>query len=115
MDGNLNYPYQAAHVWIYKLLCIFVVRLWQKALLQRCSSVQSNFRVNILHKSIAGRYRPVRVADGPITVRCRFINNASWVNETPTLVGHCVSLSRERCKWKEELAVRQISEGKRKN
>ena len=25
--------------------------------------------VSILYKSIAGRYRPVRVADGPITVR----------------------------------------------
>ena len=36
--------------------------------------------VSILHKSIAGRYRPVRVADGPITARCRFIKNASWVN-----------------------------------
>ena len=34
--------------------------------------------VNILHKSIAGRYRPVRVADGPITARCRFMENASW-------------------------------------
>ena len=34
---------------------------------------------SILHKSIAGRYRPVRVADGPITDRCRFIKNASWV------------------------------------
>ena len=34
--------------------------------------------VSILHKSIAGRYRPVRVADGPITGRYRFINNASW-------------------------------------
>ena len=33
--------------------------------------------VSILHKSIAGRYRPVRVADGPITARCRFIKNAS--------------------------------------
>ena len=33
---------------------------------------------SILHKSIAGRYRPVRVADGPITARCRFIKNASW-------------------------------------
>ena len=29
-------------------------------------------------KSIAGRYRPVRVADGPITARYRFIKNASW-------------------------------------
>ena len=30
-----------------------------------------------LYKSIAGRYRPVRVADGPITTRYRFIKNAS--------------------------------------
>ena len=29
--------------------------------------------VSILYKSIAGRYRPVRVADGPITDYCRFI------------------------------------------
>ena len=31
-----------------------------------------------LYKSIAGRYRPVRVADGPIKARFRFIKNASW-------------------------------------
>ena len=37
----------------------------------------TDFPVSILHKSIAGRYRPVRVADGPITARCRFIKNAS--------------------------------------
>ena len=37
------------------------------------------FPVSILHKSIAGRYRAVRVADGPITARCRFIKNDSWV------------------------------------
>ena len=35
--------------------------------------------VSILHKSIAGRDRPVRVADGPITARHWFIKNASWV------------------------------------
>ena len=34
--------------------------------------------VTILYKSIAGRYRPVRVADGSITARYRFIKNASW-------------------------------------
>ena len=34
--------------------------------------------VSILHKSIAGRYRPVRVADGSITSRCRFMQSASW-------------------------------------
>ena len=39
----------------------------------------SIYPVSILHKSIAGRNRPVRVADGPITARCRFIKNASWV------------------------------------
>ena len=37
------------------------------------------FPGSILHKSIAGRYRPVRVADGPITARYRFIKNTSWV------------------------------------
>ena len=34
--------------------------------------------IRSLHKSIAGRYQPVREADGPITARCRFIKNASW-------------------------------------
>ena len=33
---------------------------------------------SILYKSIADRYRPVRVADGPKTARYRFIKNASW-------------------------------------
>ena len=37
------------------------------------------YPISILHKSIAGRSRPVRVADGPITARCRFMKNASWV------------------------------------
>ena len=31
---------------------------------------------SIFYKSISGRYRPVRVADGPITARYRFIKNA---------------------------------------
>ena len=34
--------------------------------------------VSILYISIAGHNQPVRVADGPITARCRFIKNASW-------------------------------------
>ena len=38
----------------------------------------SLYPVSILYKSITGRY--YRVADGPITARCRFIKNASWVN-----------------------------------
>ena len=35
--------------------------------------VVSYVPVSILHKSIAGRYRPVRVADGPIMARYRFM------------------------------------------
>ena len=31
------------------------------------------YSVSILHKSIAGRYQPVRVAVGPITTRYRFM------------------------------------------
>ena len=34
--------------------------------------------VSILYKSIAGCYRPVRVADGPITAHYRFIKNTRW-------------------------------------
>ena len=40
-------------------------------------SNKKNIPASILYKSIAGRYRPVRVADGPITARYRFIKNAS--------------------------------------
>ena len=39
----------------------------------------NTFPISILYKSIAGRYHPVKVADGPITARCRFMKNASWV------------------------------------
>ena len=42
--------------------------------------------VSILHKSITGHYRPVRIADGPITARYRFIKNASW--EQTTMKAH---------------------------
>ena len=35
------------------------------------STVSKN-PVSILRKSISGRHRPVRVADGPMTARCRF-------------------------------------------
>ena len=33
---------------------------------------------SILHKSIAGHYRPVSYPDGPITARYRFMKNAYW-------------------------------------
>ena len=55
--------------------------------------LSTTYPVSILYKSIAGRYRRVRVADapitaryrfiknrdGPMTARYRFIKNASWV------------------------------------
>ena len=34
--------------------------------------------VSILYKSIAGGYRPLRVADKQIMARYRFLKNASW-------------------------------------
>ena len=40
--------------------------------------MRNNHPVSILYKSIAGRYRPVRAAGGPITARYKFIKNASW-------------------------------------
>ena len=40
----------------------------------------SNFPASILHKSIAGHYRPVSYPDGPITARYRFMQNAYWVS-----------------------------------
>ena len=43
-----------------------------------CAQRRSDHPVSILHKSIAGRYWSVRVADGPIKARCRFIKNACW-------------------------------------
>ena len=41
------------------------------------TSAPSYYPVSILYKSIAGRYRPIRVADGPRTALYRFIKNAS--------------------------------------
>ena len=40
-----------------------------------CTTLQAARMIpaSILHKSIAGRYRSVRVADGPITARYRFM------------------------------------------
>ena len=40
---------------------------------------------SILYKSKAGHYRPVSYPDGSITVRCRFIKNAYWIEPLSTL------------------------------
>ena len=48
--------------------------------------------VSILYKSIAGRYRPVRVADGPITARYRFIKNASRDIANDSITGYFVPM-----------------------
>ena len=61
---------------LFLLFQVQVDRRIQNTLQILCFS--ETIPVSILHNSIAGRYRPVRVADGPITVRCRFIKNTSW-------------------------------------
>ena len=38
------------------------------------------YPASTLHKSTAGRYRPVSYPDGPITARYKFIKNAYWVS-----------------------------------
>ena len=43
------------------------------------SGPKSRYPASILHKSIAGRYRPVSYPDGPIAARYRFMQNAYWV------------------------------------
>ena len=53
------------------MISVFAVRMKKAWVL--------SYPVSILYKSIAGRYRPVRVADGPITACYRFIKNACWV------------------------------------
>ena len=37
------------------------------------------YPASIIYKSTAGRYRPVRYPDGPITARYKFIKNAYMV------------------------------------
>ena len=49
-----------------------------KASLRTRTGEGTNNLFSILYKSIAGRYRPVMVADGPITARYRFIKNDYW-------------------------------------
>ena len=55
-------------------------RPWKvhRSLLHASISILRLNPVSILHRSIAGRNRPVRLADGPIMARCRFIKNTSW-------------------------------------
>ena len=71
--------------WFYKLTIKALIRLrgcavWSGTLLSHMPEdmFSHGATVSILYKTIAGRYRPVRVADGPITVRYRFIKNARW-------------------------------------
>ena len=63
-------------------VCIYIAGNWFHNCVIDIVQIRSVFcayPVSILYKSTAGRYRPVIVADGPITARYRFIKNASWV------------------------------------
>ena len=59
--------------------------------------------VSILFKSIAGRYRPVRVADGPITAPYRFIKNASWVDDGLIIMYFRVTMADLGCAEQEAM------------
>ena len=73
---NVFFNYFQLQFWCVWKWC-FETQTWNKATHRIART--ANTPVKILHKSITGRYRPVRLADGPITARCRFIKNASWV------------------------------------
>ena len=47
--------------------------------------------VSILYKCIAGRSRPVRAADWPITARYTLIKNASWGISTVSTISFSVT------------------------
>ena len=44
------------------------------------SDEEGKLPASILHKFIAGRYRPVSYPDGPIRARYQFIKNAYWAD-----------------------------------
>ena len=60
--------------------------------------------VGILYKSIAGRYLPVRVADGPITARYKFIKNASW-DVTTQNIGMFSIDAKAKCRNEEKFSL----------
>ena len=51
-----------------------LVNIWHRDIITiKGMSFESNDPASILHKSIAGRYRPVSYPDGPITARYRIM------------------------------------------
>ena len=70
--------YTGKHI-ISQLPYLYLFYLFRQTYIQIGSPALTLYPVSSLHKSISGRHRPVRVADGPMTARCRFTKNASWV------------------------------------
>ena len=65
-------------IWRLFCHCLFLISPSFGASERLCSAAVAftgylHIPVSILRKSIVGRYRSVRVADGPITARCRFM------------------------------------------
>ena len=65
------------------LISSFAVRICPKTRFRIARSISQitfthPYPASILHKSIAGLYWSVRVADGPITARYRFIKYVNW-------------------------------------
>ena len=81
----INAFHTLAKTTLYRLLSMRSVYTWNFEHLNKLgvratmgSKLAEHSPVSIPYKSIAGRYRPVRVADGPITARYGFIKNANW-------------------------------------
>ena len=57
------------------LKCVYILVVFSAILYKKrnfCGALLESCPVSILRKSISGRHRPVRAADGPMTARCRF-------------------------------------------
>ena len=66
--------FKSGLMWGKQTLCRIISTLYHmlKHIMNNASDGSICHPVSILRKSISGRHRPVRVADGPMTARCRF-------------------------------------------
>ena len=65
--GHCSYPKTPQH------FTNFILKFEQVHFTTHRYALNSYIPASILYKSTAGRYQPIRVADGPITTRYRFM------------------------------------------
>ena len=68
-----NHGHESLSVTIVIIIIIIIIIIITISVFQEDNIFSTSASpVSILRKSISGRHRPVRVADGPMTARCRF-------------------------------------------